>query len=119
MFVLFLILYVTLSVGGLVLFKLGSAEKPVALSLRGGGFSFQIALKSIIGLLCYVVSFLLYMYLVSIYNLNYIAPIATGLSYVLTLVSSYTIFKEPFTTFQIIGVALILIGIILMNIKTN
>lgn len=115
--VILLTVYVILSVAGLVLFKLGASEAPFSISLAGGSFSFKIPLKSILGLCSYVISFLLYMYLVSIYDLSYIAPIGTGAAYILTMVSSYAIFKEPMTMMKIIGSIFILVGLILMNIR--
>lgn len=114
-----LVTYVLLSVGGLVLFKLGAEETPVSVSFTGGKFSFAIALKSILGLCCYVISFLLYMYLVSIYDLSYIAPIATGAVYIITMLSSYAIFKEPMTIIKIMGSIFILVGLLLINIKKD
>lgn len=117
MFIIILIIYICLSVGGVVLFKLGTQKAPIVLSLQKRTFEFHIAFESILGLLCYVASFLIYMYLISVYNLNYIAPIAAGSTYILTIVASYFIFKEPFTSFQSVGIFLIFGGVILMNIK--
>lgn len=117
MLFILLIIYISLSVGGLVLFKMGSINSPIHLSLQKRTFEFGIALESILGLICYVSSFLLYMYLISIYNLNYIAPIAAGATYILTIAASYFVFHEPFTMFQVVGIFMIFGGVVLMNFK--
>ena len=65
----------------------------------------------------YVCSFLIYMGLVSKIQLSYLAPISTGVVYVLTLAAALFIFHEPVTVLKMAGVFLVLCGIILMNIK--
>jgi drug/metabolite transporter (DMT)-like permease len=51
------------------------------------------------------------------YNLSYIAPMATGLSQVLIIAASIFILGEKIGTFQWMGIALVLGGVVLMNIK--
>lgn len=64
----------------------------------------------------YVLSFLLYTYLISKFNLSYIIAVGTGLVYVVIFIVSFTVFKEIFTVKKVIACALILIGVILMNL---
>jgi len=96
-------IYVLFSVSGLVLFKLG--------------LSLKISWLSILGLLLYVISFLIYMGLVSKNDLSYVFPIASGAVYLLTMLSSVLIFKESIQSMQILGSTFILVGLVLMNIK--
>ena len=110
------VIYLLLSVSGLVLFKLGS-EKGLEVALNSGNIQLDINLFCILGLSFYVISFLLYMFLISRLNLSYIAPIANGLSYILTFIASIYIFKEHISINNYIGALLILIGVILINIK--
>ena len=55
--------------------------------------------------------------LVSKNNLSYLLPVVTGAVYLLTMFSSVLIFKESIYYVQLIGSALILLGLVLMNIK--
>ncbi len=115
-FVVILAVYALLSVGGLTLFKLGS-QQALSISVTGGLLSLNISWLSLAGLAMYVCSFLIYMGLVSKIQLSYLAPISTGVVYVLTLAAALFIFHEPVTVLKMAGVFLVLCGIILMNIK--
>ena len=108
--------YLILTVSGLVLFKAGS-NQGIAANINNGFFCLRINWMSIIGILCYGCSFLLYLALISKMNLGYIYPVTTGIVYILVLAASIFIFKEPVGAFKIIGCGLILAGVVLMNIK--
>lgn len=99
---LLIIIYVMFSNGGLLTVKYG--------------FDNKINYIILIGLCMYVISFLLYMYLVSKYNLTYIIPICTGVSYVLIFVFSFFLLKESMSILESIGFFLIMLGIIFINI---
>ena len=77
---------------------------------------FNLGFYTIGGVVLYGISFLLYVYLISKYDLGYIIPIATGLVYVLIFVASFVVFSEAFSMLKIFGIGLILIGLVLMNI---
>ena len=109
-------IYVVLSVSGVVLFKMGSTESLYVLCSKDF-FSIQISWISVLGLLCYIASFLIYMGLIAKNDLSYLIPVISGAVYLLTLLSAITIFKENVHTYQVIGSALILAGIFLMNLK--
>ena len=51
------------------------------------------------------------------FDLSYIMPICTGVVQVVTLVASYFVFHEEISKQGIIGVALVIIGIMIMNFK--
>lgn len=114
--IILICVYITLTVSGLVLFKLGTSQN-FSISLTAGNFSLNMNLKVIIGLFCYLCSFLLYMFLVSQFDLSYIVPITQGIIYVLIFLASINVFKESVTTTGIIGTILVIAGIILLNIK--
>lgn len=111
-----LAVYLILSVSGLVLFKLG-CQKDFLVSLTTGIFSLKISLLSILGLLCYMCSFLLYMFLVSKLDMTYLVPISTAFTQVLTFIFAVLIFKESITVSKALGTVMILIGVVIMNIK--
>lgn len=113
-----IIVYMALTVSGLVIFKMGT-NKGITFNLAGGTFFFKFNYLVIIGLCCYVVSFLLYMYIVSKYNLSYIVPITQGIVYVGVFLASVFIFGDKNSALNICGIALVLAGIVLLNIKTH
>ena len=108
--------YLTLSVSGLILYKYG-ANKSFEISLAGNVFNMKISLISILGLACYLFSFLLYMIILPKFNISYIMPITSGITYIGTFILSYLVLNERLTTNGIIGAVIILFGIIIINIK--
>lgn len=114
--VILIVVYLILTISGLVLMKLGG--NPGTVSMAEGDINVGISPVSLIGFICYIGSFFLYTRLVVMFDLSYITPLCTGIVQVMTLIASKFIFKESFTTQGIIGAAIIIFGIILMNWKT-
>lgn len=110
-----IIVYLIFTVSGLVLMKLGGNSGTFALK-EGGTIAFSINWISLIGFICYLVSFLVFTKIIIMFELSYIMPICTGIVQIATLVASRLVFKEIISTQGIIGASLIIIGIILMNI---
>jgi len=110
-------IYLLLTTSGLVLMKLGGNTG--TLLMKEGIFSFSMSLVSGLGFVCYILSFLLFTKIVSMFNLSYIYPISAGIVQILTLIASAFILKETISTQGIIGAIIIIIGIIIMNINTN
>lgn len=109
-------IYLILSASGLIFFKLGS-ENNILCSFTKGILNFKIGYLSILGIICYGCSFVLYLGLVSKYNLSYIVPVTTGIMYIIILVASSVLFKEVITGTHIIGAILVLSGVTLLNLK--
>lgn len=109
-------IYLILTVSGLILMKKGG--NPGSIAVEGGNFNFGISLISLAGFVCYLCSFLLFTRLVVMFDLSYIMPLTTGIVQILTLVSSYLIFKEDFSLRAVIGASIVIIGIIVMNWKS-
>lgn len=109
-------IYLALSSGGLILIKLGSNS--VNIGLKNGIFNCSMSLVSILGLICYVGSFLIFTFvIVKRFNLTYIMPIVTGISQVLVILAGLLIFKEHIGNGGIVGIILVILGVILLNIK--
>lgn len=106
-------IYVILSSMGIILFKLGASEASV--SLTKGLFNFQMSYISMIGLLCYLLSFVLWMYIIANKNVSYIVPLGLGLTNVMILVGSYFILGESISMINIVGAAVILIGVLIIS----
>lgn len=110
---LLIITYIILSVAGQVLFKYG-ANKRFLFSYASGNINLSISWISVIGGVCYVVSFLLFLLLLSKYDLSRINPLLVGLSYVLTFIAAVTILRESVTAVHMLGIVLILAGVLLV-----
>lgn len=109
-------IYVLCSVSGLVLFKLGSTED-LTLEINRSFFCLKVGWLSVLGLILYIISFVVYMGLAAKNNLSYLVPVTVGAVYCLTMLASVVIFKEQVRFLQLLGSAFILIGLVLMNIK--
>lgn len=109
-------LYLICSVGGLTLVKVHSSVNSIVVS--NTFFNLQLSYTTFIGLCLYVMSFLMWIIIVQRFNLSYIQPLTTGLSYFLIIAASVFILKENISVFQWIGIAFILIGVVCMNLKS-
>ena len=109
------VIYIILSLSGLILMKKGG--NPGSLSVSEGTANFGISLVSLAGLFCYLCSFLLFTRIVVMFDLSYITPICTGIVQVSTLIASKIIFNENISAQGIIGASLVIIGIVAMNWK--
>lgn len=111
-----IIVYLILTVGGLVLVKSGSESTSIA--IQNGTFNFAMQLKVMLGFLAYIGSFLIYsFYIIKKFDLSYIYPIITGITQVLVVVFGILLFKEKISNFGIAGIILIILGIVFLNIK--
>lgn len=110
-------IYLVLTVAGLILMKLGG--NPGTIDIKSGTMALSMSIISGIGFVCYIGSFLLFTRMVVMFDLSYIFPLCTGIVQIITLIASVIIFKENLSVQTIIGAALIIIGIIAMNWKTN
>ena len=111
-----LIIYVCLSATALTLIKLGLG-KDSTLLLNKGGFSLSLSWMLVLGACLYVVSFCLSMVVMKGMNLSLFYPLSAGLIYIAVCVLSFLVLKEKISTTQLIGMAVILAGIVIMNLK--
>jgi drug/metabolite transporter (DMT)-like permease len=111
-----LLLYVAATSLGLIFVKLGTADG-MPIKFIDSKISFNLNFYAIAGILLYGASFLLYVYLISKNDLGYIIPLTTALVYIVIFVASYLIFHEVFTITKIIGIALIVAGLIFLNLQ--
>lgn len=116
MSVLIIIAYIISTASGLVLLKLGSnSGAPIAIINHSLKFNFNPSIIAGIGL--YSLSFVLYMYLISKYQLGFIIPLTTALVYILVFAASFVVFHETFNLIKIIAISLIILGVILINLN--
>lgn len=114
--IILVIIYLILTISGLILMKKGG--NPGTLSLESGNINFGMNLISLAGFVCYLGSFLLFTRIVVMFDLSYIMPICAGTSQIITLIASKVIFHENISKYGIIGAILAIIGIVIMNIKS-
>ncbi|MGN0161886.1 MAG: hypothetical protein ACI4AQ_10895 [Lachnospiraceae bacterium] len=109
------VVYVLFSVSGLTLIKIGSNRTiPEGICIPVIGMS--VSKYTILGILCYGISFCLYLGVVSKFDLGIIIPILGGIVNILIVIISFLILKEKVTANMILGAVIISIGIIIMNI---
>jgi drug/metabolite transporter (DMT)-like permease len=111
-----MVIYVFLSVSGLVLFKLGANSLQIGIITKGI-LSLQLSFTSLIGICCYLGSFIIYLFLISKNTLSFFMPVMTGIVYISVLTASVFILKEKITPISLVGSLFILIGVILMVFK--
>lgn len=111
---LLFIIYVALTSGGLILFKLGSSD--LAFGIKNSGFFMNISLVSILGLACYLVSFFLWMFILSKNEVSYILPLGVAVTNIVILVASHYVLGEAISRNAIIGICLIILGVIVMKL---
>ena len=109
-------LYVLATSAALVVLKV-SSNHGAPLQIIDGRAHFNLNWQTVLGICLYGLSFLLYTYLISKFDLGYIIPLTTALVYIIIFSASFIIFKEAFTVFKVIGIALIVVGLIFLNLK--
>jgi drug/metabolite transporter (DMT)-like permease len=102
-------------VTGLIILKLGT-KTGMPVSYAGDKLHFNLNYFTVGGIVLYGISFALYTYLISKFDLGYIIPLAAAFVYILIFVGSYFVFKEAFTTAKLIGISLIVGGLIFLNL---
>lgn len=108
------ILYVILSSSGIILFKLGSTAVEFTLTDKIVGFN--MSYTSLLGLLCYLISFVLWMVIIGKNDVSYIVPIGLAATNVTIMLGATFFLGEAFSLYKIIGLGLILGGIVFLNL---
>jgi len=115
MFYLLFCCYLLLTSLGLLLIKLGGSG--TNLSLEPQTFSLVMSYRLVIGLLCYICSFLLFTFILQKRNLSMIYPLSAGIVNVVSVVLGVVVLKEKITLSGALGIALVIAGVILMSLK--
>lgn len=109
-------IYIILTTCGITFFKLGGDTLKIGF---GDGFSLKIGWITTIGLIFYLVSFILWQKLLVKYDLSTMVPIVTGISQIIIMLIGYAVFKEKISIQGIIGASLIIVGIVIMSFPKN
>jgi drug/metabolite transporter (DMT)-like permease len=113
---LIIALYVITTCAALIILKLG-ADLGAPVSIASGRIALNINWYTGLGILLYGISFILYTYLLTTYDLGYIIPVTASFVYIIIFFASVVIFKEAFTLIKVMGIGLILVGLTLLNLK--
>lgn len=111
---LLFMVYAVLSSGGLVLFKLGGQD--AALQLGKTGFSVTLSWKMLLGIFCYLCSFLLWLVIVARTQLTFAMPLSVGVVNILVFLGSAKFLGEEITPTKVAGLAVIVLGLFLISI---
>lgn len=111
--VIIFIIYVLLSSSGLILFKLGALNPNINFNILG--LDLALSIKSIIGILCYGFSFVLWMIIVSRMNLTLAMPLSVAVVNTLVIIGSCFVLNEKVTSLQGIGIFIVILGVMLMT----
>jgi len=112
--IILLLCYICLTVLGMLLIKIGGEQQ---MTLVDRTISLQINVYTLIGLGCYILSFLVYIVVLPRFDLSYISPITTGAVFALVMIVSIFVLKEKIGLFQWVGIGSIILGIVFMNVK--
>ena len=109
------IAYIFFTVLGLFMMKFSG--QPMKFGLNEGVFFFNVSTKMLLALLFYVASFILWAGIVVKNDLSFIVPFSSAIVNVISVVLGVFVFHEYLNTYKVIGIAMAVIGVILMNYK--
>lgn len=111
-----ILIYVLLSSFGLVMLKLGTSHA-LEFSINNGNVTLNINYLLLVGLFFYILSFITSLIAMKGINLNIFYPVSAGLIFVLVALLSVFVLHEKISIVQIVGMAVIVTGVFIMNIK--
>lgn len=114
--IIMIAIYLILTISGLILYKKGTNEN-FLINFSNGTLHVKLSLMSILGLLCYLSSFLIYMFILPMFDLTYIMPLMSAFSSISIYVLSILVLSESVTIFGILGMIVIVIGVLMINLK--
>lgn len=111
--ILMFAVYALLSAGGLILFKMGGQD--TAIQSSSSGLSLLLSWKMLAGILCYMLSFVLWLLIVSKTQLSFAMPLSVGVVNILVFLGSARYLHEEITPLKMIGLGVIIIGLFLIT----
>ncbi len=109
------ILYVVLAVAGMTLIKYGTSESAKAF-FTISRLNFSVSKELLLGIICYGISFLMFMFAISKSKISIVIPVLSGIVNLAIIVTGIIIFKESIIKQQLLGALLIIIGTFLIGI---
>ncbi len=115
-FLLLVILHAGMSVSAGALFKYGTRFSN-GLSFSMGSINFHISIVSMLGIVLYLMSFCVALFLIAKNDLSKMTPVNTGITFIFTFLAGSIVFNEHITVAKIIGICLIIIGVSIITVK--
>ncbi|NLJ59112.1 MAG: hypothetical protein GX339_09745 [Tissierellia bacterium] len=109
------IVYIFFTVLGLLMMKLSG--QPMKLEFNEGSIFFNISAKMILALLFYLISFILWTGIVVKNDLSFVVPFSSAIVNLLSVILGVVVFREYLNSYKIIGIAMTIIGLVLMNYR--
>jgi drug/metabolite transporter (DMT)-like permease len=109
------ILYFLFACAGMVFIKMGGQPTHSTLFTLPV-LNLGISIMSLVGFAFYALSFILYASLLGKYELSFLNPMTIGVTSILIFVSAIVFFGEVITFGKAIGLALILLGVFIINL---
>lgn len=109
------VVYIIFSVSGLTLVKMGSLHSDKVF-FTVPIIDVPINLWSLGGVVCYGISFLLYLGVITKFDLGVINPLLGGIVNILIVVMAFFVLKENLTINMLVGAFVVTVGIVIMNI---
>ena len=104
-------IYIIFTTMGLVFMKLGGDTLKLSLKPE---LLFSMNYKTLIGFVCYVISFVIWQKIIVTHNISSIFAITTGFIQIVVFIIGVLIFKEDIKILNIMGMLLIIGGISLI-----
>jgi drug/metabolite transporter (DMT)-like permease len=114
---IYVLIYLVFTVSGLIFMKLGAGGTNIHYEKFNLSISMNIYI--VLGLILYLLSFLMWIVLLKKYDLSYIVPITTSISYIVVVISGVLIFNEKISFLNGIAIFIILVGVVLLNIPKS
>jgi len=108
--------YAIFTVAGLICYKYGT-NIDFGFSIKNSNINFNIHIIAIIGLIFYLMSFLLYMLVLPKFNLTDILPIISAITSIAIYILSIWLLGEEVTIQKTIGAIIIVLGVFIMGFK--
>ena len=104
-------IYLILSTAGMALIKYGGG---LNLAMSKHAFKITVAPLSLIGIICYISSFIIWLTILKQQDLSYIYPISSSVGIVLATLLGF-LMGEAVSLYKIAGIILIITGVIIMG----
>ena len=114
MFYILFCCYILLSTCGLLLIKQGGNE--TAFSLGAQTLTMHIEYKFVVGLVCYILSFFLFTFILQKRDLSLIYPLSAGIVNVISVILGVVVLKETISITGVIGIILVISGVVVLCI---
>lgn len=106
--------YLLITTCAIIVFKLGA--RGTHLKIAAGAIQGTMNGHFVLGIALYVVSFCLWLAVLSMRPISYIVPLTTGLSQILIVGAGWWILREKISPLNFAGIGFIIVGAVLISL---